>query len=280
MRPKQWTKNLLVFAGYLFTIQNGHNLHSLEKVIAAFGLFCAVSGVTYIFNDSADVEKDRKHPKKCKRPIASGAVSVPVAVTFATVLLICAIYCSFRLDFDFGLAISGYFILTSAYSALLKHIAIVDLLALSAGFVIRAVAGALVIDVKISSWLLACTTLLALFLGLAKRRSELVSLEEGSEAHRSTLGDYSAPMLDQMLNIAASSALMTYILYTFTGDTGSQHPLMMLTIPCVVFGLFRYILLIHNKNAGGSPELVLLEDKPTLINIVIYVIVTAAALLY
>ena len=280
LRPKQWTKNLLVFAGFLFTLNGTGQSHSILRVLAAFGLFCAISGATYIFNDAADVERDRQHPRKCKRPIASGAVPVKAAVVIAVLLVIAAVYVSFKLSFHFGLLAAGYLMLTSAYSASLKHIVIVDLFAIAAGFVLRAVAGAVVINVDISSWLLICTTLLALFLGLAKRRSEIITLEDGAFGHRKTLSEYNAPMLDQMLSITASAALMSYCLYTFTplSKTGSSHPYMMMTVPFVVYGLFRYLLLVHTENAGGNPELVLLEDKPMLINIVLYVITAVVAL--
>ncbi len=256
LRPKQWTKNLLVFAGYLFTIQQVHPAGTLLKAVAAFALFCAVSGATYIYNDAADAECDRKHPLKCKRPIASGRVPVGSAVVFATALLAAAVYACFRLDLYFGILVLGYLVLTVAYSAVLKHVVIVDLLTIAALFVIRAVAGAVVIHVQISPWLLICSTLLALFLGLAKRRGELLALEDGAYGHRKTLGEYSAPMLDQMLSIASSTSLMAYFLYTISANprTGILHPQMMLTAPFVVYGLFRYLYLIHSKNAGDSPE--------------------------
>ena len=280
LRPKQWTKNLLVFAGYLFTIERGHPLSSLFDVVAAFALFCLVSGAGYVINDVADAGRDRKHPTKRKRPIAAGALPTGVAVPFAVVLAAAGIGASFALDFHFGLLISGYFVLSAAYSVFLKHEVIIDLLVIAAGFVIRAVAGAVVIDVAISSWLLVCTTLLALFLGLAKRRSELLTLEEGGLGHRGTLEHYTAPMLDQMLSVTASAALMAYCLYTFSpaSATGAAHPYMMITIPFVIYGLMRYLFLVHTRNVGGSPELVLLEDKPMLINMVLYVIAAALAL--
>ena len=281
LRPKHWTKNLLVFAGYLFTIQQSHPPGTLLRVLAAFGLFCAVSGATYIFNDAADAERDRKHPRKCKRPIASGAVSVRAALAFALALAAAAVWASYRLDLYFGVLVTAYFLLTMAYSASLKHVVIVDLLAIAAGFVMRAAAGAVVIHVQISPWLLVCTTLLALFLGLAKRRGELVSLENGQE-HRRTLSEYSAPMLDQMLTISAAACLMGYLLYTFTpSSTTIAHahlPRMMITVPFVIYGLFRYLFLIHNRNAGGSPEQLLLEDKPLLIDVALYVIAAVVAL--
>lgn len=291
LRPKQWSKNLLVFAGLLFTIQQRHPPGTLFTVLAAFGLFCAVSGATYIFNDVLDMERDRKHPRKCNRPIACGAISKKAAIIFAAILLAGAIYASFRLDIYFAILISAYFILSAAYSISLKHVVIVDLFVIAAGFVIRAVAGAVVVRaidpvtqavyrVEISPWLLVCTSLLALFLGLAKRRSELTTLEDGALAHRITLSQYNIPMLDQMLSISAATTLMAYCLYTFTplSKTGQAHPYLMMTIPFVIYGLFRYLFLVHGKNAGGQPELILLEDKPLLINVILYVITAVIAL--
>ncbi len=280
LRPKQWSKNLLIFAGYLFTIEQGHPPAVLAKVVVAFAIFCAVSGAGYIFNDILDAEQDRKHPRKRKRPIASGELNPITAIVFAFVLAALGIATSFYLSFFFGLLTVVYILLTLAYSRFLKHIVIVDLLVIAAGFVIRAAAGAVVIDVTISPWLLVCTTLLALFLGLAKRRGEMVNLENGGVECRRILDEYTAPMLDQMLNIAASASLMAYFLYTFTptSATGNAHPYMMITVPFVIYGLFRYLFLVHSKNAGDSPEQLLIEDKPLLINIVLYVIAVIIAL--
>lgn len=277
LRPKQWTKNALLFAGYLFTIQQGHSSNELLRTVAAFGVFCGISGATYIINDVIDVERDRKHPAKRKRPIADGSLPAPVAIVAAALILGGALYGALRLGGHFFYSTLAYLLLSASYSALLKHVVIVDVLCIAAGFVVRAAAGAVVIDVRISPWLLLCTTLLALFLGLAKRRSELLTLDDGPE-HRATLGQYTATMLDQMLNVTASATLMAYCLYTFTGSTGSHHPAMMATIPFVVYGLFRYMFLIQSRNAGGSPELVLLEDKPMLLNMVLYIAAAAAAL--
>lgn len=278
LRPKQWTKNGLLFAGYLFTIPQGHSATELLRVVYAFGVFCAVSGASYIINDVVDLERDRSHPRKCKRPIASGALPVGVAVLFAVLVLGGSAWGAFSLGAAFGAMTVGYLALTLAYSAILKHVVIVDLLTIASLFVIRAVAGAVVIGVAISPWLLLCTTLLALFLGLAKRRSELLTLENGGLEHRKTLGEYTAPMLDQMLGVTASTTLMAYCLYTFTGNTGASHPAMMITIPFVIYGLFRYMLLIQSRNAGGSPELVLLEDRPLLLSVLLYVIAAVVAL--
>ncbi len=280
LRPKQWTKNALLFAGYLFTIQDGHTTHELLNVLCAFAAFCAVSGATYIINDVADVERDRSHPLKCKRPIASGAVSVSSALIFALLLVTASIYGAFRLSYGFGGLAAAYFVLMLAYSMKLKNVVIVDLLAIAAGFVIRAVAGAVVICVAISPWLLLCTTLLALFLGLAKRRSEILTLENGGICHRKTLSEYTAPMLDQMLSISAAAAIISYCLYTFLPSpiTGKPHEAMMITIPFVVYGIFRYLFLIQMRNAGASPELVLLSDKPTFINVILYIVAAIVAL--
>ena len=288
LRPKQWTKNLLVFAGYLFTIEQKHPDLTWLRVAAAFGLFCAISGAGYIFNDALDAERDRQHPTKRNRPIASGRVTVPAALVFAALLTVGALAGSFWLDVYFGALVSAYLLLTLAYSTTLKHVVIVDVLAVTAGFVIRAVAGAVVVSaidpvtgvaqrVEISPWLLVCTTLLALFLASAKRRAEL-SLNDGAR-HRRTLDEYTAPLLDQMINVAAAACLMGYFLYTFmpASKTGATHPHIMITIPFVVYGLFRYLYLIHTRNAGGSPEQLLLEDKPLLINVMLYVIAVVVA---
>jgi len=271
MRPKQWSKNLLVFAGYLFTIEESHP-SGLFRVISAFALFCAVSSAVYIVNDILDRKRDRHHPLKCKRPIASGVLPVSVALPFALLLAAASLAGGFKINWLFGMTLVAYILLTSAYSLKLKHIVILDLLVLAAGFVIRAVAGAVAIDVIISPWLLLCTTLLALFLGLSKRRNEIVVLEEGAVNHRKILDDYSVKYLDQMINITSAAALMAYSLYTFQNfsKTAEAHPYMMVTIPFVIYGIFRYIYLIHTQNVGGNPEQVFLDDKPLLINIILW----------
>lgn len=290
-RPRQWTKNLLVFAGYLFTLGEPREATAAWRALLAFCLFCIASGAVYLTNDILDASRDRHHPTKGKRPIASGLVPIRTASGFAVVLVAAAVFGAFWLDYYglalagshshyFGLTLLAYLFLTSAYSLKLKHLVIVDLFVIAAGFVIRAVAGAVVIDVSISPWLLLCTTLLALFLGLAKRRHELVTLERNATNHRKILDEYSIGFLDQMINITAATALMAYSLYTFApfSKTASQHPYMMVTIPFVTYGIFRYLYLIHTRNAGGQPELVLLEDKPLLINIILWAGVVALIL--
>jgi len=282
MRPRQWTKNLLVFAGLLFTIGQRHAAGDFLRVLFAFGLFCAASGAVYILNDTLDAGSDRRHPVKRKRPIASGLVPIPTALTFAAGLVVVSLGGGFLMGGRLGLILAGYLVLTTAYSLKLKHLVIVDLLALAAGYVIRAVAGAVVINVAISEWLLLCTTLLALFLGLAKRRHEIVILEDGAASHRRILDEYSVEFLDQMINITAATALMAYSLYTFApfSATAKQHPRMMITIPFVIYGIFRYLYLIHAKNAGGHPEQVFLDDKPLLVNMVLWAGAVALVLMY
>lgn len=279
MRPKQWSKNLLVFAGYLFTIEKSPP-GDFWRVLLAFALFCMISGAVYILNDAMDIEKDRHHPVKCKRPLASGQVSIGAALTFAAFLTAASIAAGFHMNLSFGLSIVAYLLLNFAYTFCFKQVVILDLLVLAGGFVIRAVAGAVVISVVISPWLLLCTTFLALFLGLAKRRHEIVILEDDAINHRKILNEYSVMYLDQMIIITAATSLMAYSLYTFSGfsDTATSHPYMMVTIPFVIYGIFRYLYLVHTKNAGGHPEQVLLDDKPLLINIVLWAAVVAIIL--
>lgn len=286
-RPKQWAKNGLVFAGYLFTIGQQRIAGAGLRVLLAFGIFCMVSGAVYIINDILDADRDRRHPKKCKRPIAAGRLSVPVALVWAVLLTIASVSASLWLDYgsghphsSFSLVVAAYVLLTTAYSVKLKHVVIVDLIALAGGFVLRAVAGAIVIRVSISPWFLLCTTLLALFVGLAKRRHEITTLEGSAREHRKILDEYSLELLDQMMNITAASALMAYSLYTFstTGHSEHQHRYMMATIPFVVYGIFRYLYLVHKKNAGGQPELVFLYDRPILVNTILWAGVVALVL--
>ena len=271
MRPKQWTKNALLFAGLLFTLDVRHTAAQYERVVLAFAIFCLLSSVVYLINDVADQESDRQHPKKRRRPIASGDLPVPVAVSAAVVILAAALFGAFATDKAFFLAAVFYFLLTLLYSFRLKHVVILDVLVLAAGFVLRAIAGAVVIHVAISHWLILCTLMLALFLGLSKRRAELLATQEaGIGGTRRILGEYSAAMLDQMIVIVTSSCLMSYCLYTVQSEAASRHHLLMLTIPSVIFGIFRYLYLMHRHMLGESPDAILLEDRPTIVNIAIW----------
>ncbi|MHB0998806.1 MAG: decaprenyl-phosphate phosphoribosyltransferase [Armatimonadota bacterium] len=271
MRPKQWIKNLFVFAGLIFTLDAGHTFIDLLKVTGAFTLFCIISGCIYIINDILDAPQDRLHEVKSQRPIAAGALPVNTAWRVSAVLLVVALGLSFVLDRSFGFISFLYASLLTAYSIFLKDVVILDVMVIAAGFVLRAIAGAAVIQVVISSWLLICTTLIALFLGLAKRREELVGMQDEASSHRASLEHYTVPFLDQLMNITSASTIMSYALYTFFSDTGIRHPYMRLTLPFVIYGIFRYLLLTH-KNAGAcSPELLLVRDRPLLINFILWV---------
>ncbi|ACZ41091.1 UbiA prenyltransferase [Thermobaculum terrenum ATCC BAA-798] len=269
LRPKQWTKNLLVFAGLVFS----HNMLSLPALLrssAAFVIFCAVSSAAYIINDLADVERDRLHPVKRLRPIASGLISEPTAISIASLLLICSLIASFLLSWSFALVTVLYFLIVVLYSFYLKNVVLLDVFSVASGFVLRAVAGTLVINVTLSSWLILCTLLLSLFLALAKRRHELLLLEEKASVHRQILNEYSRVFLDQLMAVVTSSTIIAYSLYTFSAASLPNDRSMMLTIPFVIYAIFRYLYLIYQQNEGGNPETLLLQDKPLLISIVLW----------
>lgn len=262
MRPKQWYKNLILFVGIVFSM-NLLNIQMWINVISAFIIFCMLSGSEYIINDIIDIEKDRKHPKKCKRPIASGELKTSHALLFTITLAIIGGGGAYLINTHFIAISISYFLLIIFYSLFLKHIIIVDFLVISIGFVIRAVAGCLAIEVLISSWLIICAFLLALFLALGKRRHELVLLGEEAKNHRKILREYSTNMLDQMIAITTGALIVSYSMYTFLTD----NIYMMLTIPFVIYGLFRYLFLIHARNIGGEPEM-LFKDKGMLTSII------------
>lgn len=278
LRPKQWTKNLLLFAGLLFTLDQRHPAQDFLRAAVGFLLFCLLSGCVYLINDLVDVEADRKHPKKRLRPIASGRLPVPVARIAAFVIAPLSLALATLLGVKFFAAALIYLLIALAYSFHLKHVVLMDLMALSAGFVLRAAAGSFAVGVANSEWLLLCTTLLALFIGLAKRRGELTALGD-NPATRRILADYSIPMLDQMITIVASACLMAYSLYTFFSATGKDRPYLMATIPFVIYGLFRYLYLAHRKGMGEAPETVLLEDRPLLVNVLLWILTTLAVML-
>jgi 4-hydroxybenzoate polyprenyltransferase len=265
LRPGQWTKNLLVFAGVLFA-RELFNPVALTRAIAAFVIFCALSGAVYLVNDIADRDNDRRHPHKARRPIASGALSVTFAGCTAACLAIAALGAAFVLGAPFGAVASAYVALNLLYSGPLKHIVIIDVLTISIGFVLRAAAGALVIGVVMSHWLLVCTILLALFISLAKRRHELVLLAAGATTHRPILGEYSPYLLDQMIAVVTASTLVAYIFYTISPETEQKFGTewLGLTIPFPLYGIFRYLYLVHQREGGGSPADLLLTDRPLL----------------
>lgn len=278
LRPKQWTKNALLFAGLLFTLDQPHDWDDYGRALLSFALFCLLSGAVYLVNDLADIEVDRQHPQKRLRPLASGRLTVRAAQAAVLVLVPLCLVFSRTLGSKFFLAAALYFAVTLAYTFRLKHVVLVDLFALAAGFVLRAMAGCFAVGVANSVWLLLCTTLLALFLGLAKRRGEIVALG-GAAPTRPILTEYSLPLLDQLITIVASACLVSYSLYTFFSPTGAHRPYLMATIPFVIYGLFRYLYLVHRKNLGEAPETVLLEDRPTLVNVVLWILAALLAML-
>jgi 4-hydroxybenzoate polyprenyltransferase len=265
LRPEQWTKNLFVFAGVLF---GGHllDMQAMGRAVAAFVVFCALSGVVYIFNDLADRAGDQRHPLKRMRPIASGRLSPTTALVAAVILGLVSLTTAVLLSPMFALLASTYVVLLVTYSLVLKHLVIIDALTIAAGFVLRAAAGAVAVFVPISHWLLVCTTLLALFLVLSKRRHELTLLTDGATTHRPILEEYSPYLLDQMIAVVTASTLVAYSVYATSTETAErlQTTRLGLTIPFVLYGIFRYLYLVHQKRAGGSPADLLLTDRPLL----------------
>jgi 4-hydroxybenzoate polyprenyltransferase len=278
VRPGQWTKNLLVFAGLLF----GRRLLNPTAVIAAsvtFVAFCALSGAVYLLNDVLDRESDRRHPLKAGRPIASGALSVSAGIAAACVLSAAGLAAAFALNLRLGAVAAAYVALLALYSGLLKHIVIIDVLTIALGFVLRAVAGAVAVDVEISHWLLVCTILLALFIALAKRRHELVLLTDTATSHRPILSEYTPYLLDQMIGVVTASTLIAYVFYTISPETQLKFgPWLGLTIPFPLYGIFRYLYLVHQREGGGSPADLLLTDKPLLACVALWALLVALIL--
>ncbi|PZE19598.1 decaprenyl-phosphate phosphoribosyltransferase [Paenibacillus xerothermodurans] len=276
MRPRQWTKNLLVFAALIFSIRDA-DLSMLGQAVIGFILFCLVSSCVYVLNDYVDREKDRMHPEKRNRPLASGALHPQTALGFSFVLLAVCLLLAFRFQLVFGFVLLFYFCLNVAYSFRLKHVVIIDLLIIAAGFVLRAVGGGLVIGVPLTPWFIICTLLLALFLAIGKRRHELYLLQGDKGAHRKVLEFYSMDLLNQMTAIVTTATIMSYALFTFN----SGHTIhLMWTLIFVLYGIFRYLYLVHMEGKGGRPEKLLLEDKHILMTVVLYGFSVAVILLY
>ena len=262
MRPRQWTKNVFIFAALVFDKQL-LNPESFLRTLAGFGLFCLISSSVYIFNDLADVEADRQHPEKKNRPIASGKLSIGAAWAAGIVLVVVTLGLAFFLARGFETVLVLYFLINMAYSKWLKHIPIVDVLVIAAGFVLRVHAGVTLIEVqRFSPWLYVVMTLLALFLGFGKRRAELALLAQGAGSHRKVLEGYTLPLLDQYIMIVSGTTIVAYSLYTFSAPNVPENHSMMLTIPFVVYTIFRYLYLIEVEHAGGAPEEILLSDRP------------------
>ncbi len=272
MRPYQWTKNLFVFAPLIFS-QNIFNAPYLLKTILAFGIFCILSGAVYIWNDLRDIETDKLHPVKSLRPLASGRLSKTSAATAFVFISLAGLGCALLLNLNFFILALIYVLLQVLYSVRLKHVVILDVLLIAAGFLLRVSAGGVVILVDISEWILICTFLLALFIALSKRRHELVFLEEDASHHRPILEEYSPYLLDQMISVVTASTVVAYCLYTISDETvakfGSSR--LIYTVPFVLYGIFRYLYLIHKKGEGGSPEFLILKDKPFLAGILLWI---------
>lgn len=278
-RPKQWIKNGFVFAALVFASKLGHP-DLVARTIAAFALFSLLSSASYLLNDTVDREADRQHPLKRNRPIAAGRIPDRLAVTTATVGVVFGVGLSALLDYRFGLIAAGFVALNVAYTLYLKHLVLVDVFAIAGGFVLRAAGGAAVIHVSISPWLYLCTILLSLFLGFGKRRHELLLLEEGARVHRRNLDEYTGPLLDDLINIVAGATIIAYSLYTFTpfASAAPKNHAMMVTIPFVLYGVFRYLLLVHRTDFAGAPEEALWKDIPLVVDLVLWAATSAVVL--
>jgi 4-hydroxybenzoate polyprenyltransferase len=286
MRPRQWTKNGIVFLALIFSVGQEYHLNEpdtwvpkLFEALLTFAAFCMMASAEYLVNDLRDIEADRAHPKKRNRPIAAGLLAEQTAWIAAGTLAIGGAAIAFAVDWRTGCVVVGYGALMLAYSFSLKHIVIVDLFVIAAGFVLRAMGGALAIDVPISPWLYVVTALGALFLGINKRRAELELLEGGAGSHRKILDEYTIPMLDQMGSIVTGALVIAYGLYTFTADGLPENHSMMLTIPFVLYGIFRYMYLVNVKKEGGSPEEVLLKDVPVMLTAIGWVLTAGIILI-
>jgi 4-hydroxybenzoate polyprenyltransferase len=276
MRPSHWVKNLFLFAALIFS---GRLLHlgDFLLTLVGFALFSLGSSGIYLLNDIADIEKDRLHPEKCHRPIPSGELSVVTAAFAATILLLLASVGSFLINYYFGIVAVAYILTNIAYSFYLKNVVILDVMSIAISFVLRVVGGAAIIGVPSSEWLILCTLLLSLFLGFAKRRHELLVLEEKAADHRAVLEHYSPYFLDQMTAIVTASTVMSYALYTISDETVRKFNTKSLiyTVPFVLYGIFRYLYLVHKKEGGGNPTKILLTDVPLILNVFAWVLVCA-----
>ncbi len=286
LRPRQWTKNGIVFLALIFSVGQQYHLGDPSEWLPKFGAaavaaiaFIMVSSADYLVNDIRDIESDRAHPKKRYRPIPAGLLPVRTAWTWAVVLAVAGNGAAFALHWRVGLVTATYTVLIVLYSYRLKHVVLLDLMVIAAGFVLRAMAGAFAIDVPISPWLYVVTALGALFLGINKRRAELELLEGGAGNHRKILDEYSVELLEQMGNTVTAALLMAYGLYTFTAEGLPANHSMMLTIPFVLYGIFRYLYLVHEKREGGSPEEVLLRDVPIMLTSIGWLVTAGIVLL-
>ena len=279
LRPKQWTKNGFIFVPLVFDVKL-FRIEPLSRTLAGFVMLCLISGTVYLINDLVDIEKDRQHPTKRHRPLPSGQLPKSVAITAAVLIPAVVLPLSFLLDVTFGLIITGYLAMQIAYSLWLKNVVIVDVMIIAAGFVLRVAAGVpLVWAERFSPWLYVFTTLLALFLALGKRRQEIVLLKGEASNTRAILDHYSLPFLDEMMAVVTAGTVMTYALYTFSAPNLPENHTMMLTIPFVIYGIFRYLYVIHIQGNGGAPDEVVLTDRPLQVAVALFGL-SVVAILY
>jgi len=278
MRPRQWTKNLLVYAPMFFD-SKALELESLLHTTAAFLLLCLMSGAIYIMNDLVDIDNDRQHPTKRNRPLAAGDLSPNVARAVAAILVVSSLLAGFYLSIGFGIVLLAYFLVQIAYSFYLKNIVLLDALTVSAGFILRVAAGVAVIQVeRFSPWLYVCTGFLALFIALGKRRQELILLGQEAGNHRAILNEYTVDLIDRLIAIVTTSAVVAYSLYTFLAEGLPENNLMMLTIPFVLYAVFRYLYLIHVRHEGGAPEEIFLRDRPMQASMALWAVIVFVVL--
>lgn len=274
MRPQQWVKNVFIFAGLVFS-HNLLDIHLLGRVIAGFGLFCLMSSGIYMFNDIMDIKADRVHPEKCRRPIASGHLQVSTAINATVIMAATALAGGFLLDRSFFWILLGYAVMNVAYSVKIKQLVILDVMCIAFGFLFRVVAGTGLAGVQPSDWLILCTITLSLFLGFSKRRHELALIGTKSGNHRKVLGDYSIVFLDQLIAVATACTVMSYALYTIADETvarfGTRN--LVFTIPFVIYGVYRYLYLIHQRKTGGNPATATLTDVPLVLNGLLWLVV-------
>ena len=276
MRPRQWPKNIFIFAALVFDKQLLIPT-SLLRTIAGFVLFCMISSAVYIFNDLADIEADREHPEKKNRPIPSGKLPIGTAWVVGILLVVISVGGGFVLSSPFAMVVAAYFLLNLAYSKRLKHVLILDVLILAAGFVLRVGAGVALIHVeRFSPWLYVVMTLLSLYLGFGKRRAELALLSDDAGSHRKVLNGYTIPLLDQYIMIVSGTTIVAYSFYTFSAPNVPANHTMMLTIPFVVYAIFRYLYLIEVEHSGAAPEEILLSDRPFQIAMLLWAMVVVA----
>jgi 4-hydroxybenzoate polyprenyltransferase len=280
LRPAQWSKNVILFAAILFS-KHLFDPPELVRVLAGFVAFCFVASAAYVMNDLRDAERDRRHPEKRHRPIPAGRVRPGAALVIGVGVGVLGLAIAALLGAGFLALVVFYFVWQVAYTFLMKEVVILDVMALSVGFVVRAVAGGVVIDVPVSPWLVICTFLLALFMGFAKRRHEVILLDSGAAEHRRSLRDYSPYFLDQMISVVTASTVVAYATYTVSPEVqeklGTSY--LYLTIPFVLFGIFRYLYLVHQKEGGGNPTQIMLTDLPLIVDVLLWGL-TAGLLLY